>query len=208
MVSLSLALALTAAVLFGTSGSSQLAPAQRSDAVPAGISAPVPAPVVAAQNVAPVSQVPTDRLVAPARVDPQVGRLSIPAIGANAAIVRVSQLLPGRTFPVPQSVVQVAEYAVSDTTIMSGHVDSAKQGLGALYMLSRVQTGDDIWADGKHYRVVYTRLFLKSEIGQDHVLEDTWNAHSTPGRLVVVSCWGAFSNGHYDSNIVVIANKL
>ena len=204
MVSLSLALALTAAVLFGTSGSSQLAPAQRSDAVPAGISAPVPAPVVAP----PVSQVPTDRLVAPAVADIQVGRLSIPAIGANAAIVRVSQLLPGRTFPVPQSVAQVAEYAVSGTTIMSGHVDSAEQGLGALYMLSRVQTGDDIWANGKHYRVVYTRMFLKSELGQDHVLEDTWNAHSTPGRLVVVSCWGAFSNGHYDSNIVVIANKF
>ena len=198
---LGLSFGVLAAVLFGTSGSAQLAPQP-----PAQLIAPA-APVGVAVSQ-PRALVRKDRLAVPGPADTRAGRISIPAIGADANLVWASKLLPNGFFPVPDNVSQVGAYEVPGTTIMSGHVDSHESGLGALHLLSLVQTGDDIWADGQHYRVVYAHLFPKSTLAQAGLLEGVWNAHSAPGRLVVVSCWGDFSNGHYNSNQVVVAVKI
>ena len=92
-------------------------------------------------------------------------------------------------------------------TVIVGHVDSATRGLGALFHLDRVRTGDTIDVTGtgglsEHYRVTALRTVVKTtglstrELGSDG-----------PPRLVLITCGGPFDQRtkSYADNIVAFA---
>ena len=92
-------------------------------------------------------------------------------------------------------------------TVIVGHVDSATRGLGALFHLDRVRTGDTVDVTGtgglsEHYRITALRTVVKTtglstrELGNDG-----------PPRLVLITCGGPFDQRtkSYADNIVAFA---
>ncbi|MEP6853396.1 MAG: class F sortase [bacterium] len=89
--------------------------------------------------------------------------------------------------------------------VLAGHVDSAVQGLGAMFRLRQISRGSSITVtttSGRnwHYRVVALEEFPKTTIPLDKIFSRT----GAP-RLTVITCGGQFdaSTRSYDDNIVV-----
>lgn len=90
--------------------------------------------------------------------------------------------------------------------LLSGHVDSAKDGGGAFYPLKRARRGDVVKVtsdDGRtrSHRVTAVRKVLKSQ------LPDSIFSRTGPKRLVLVTCGGPFPPdvGHYRDNVILTA---
>ncbi len=97
--------------------------------------------------------------------------------------------------------------ATSGSVVLSGHVDSAQQGLGAFSRLGELEAGDVITvtdaAGGQlPYRVVGKEAFDKKSVP----LADLFS-RSGVARLTLITCGGAFDTaaGSYLDNIVVTA---
>jgi hypothetical protein len=92
------------------------------------------------------------------------------------------------------------------TVLIAGHVDTAKDGRGALFSLERIAIGTEVQvATGGApvtYRVVARRAYAKQRLPKD--LFTT----AGPARLVVITCGGTFSHGAYSSNEVVYAEPV
>jgi hypothetical protein len=92
------------------------------------------------------------------------------------------------------------------TVLVAGHVDTARDGRGALFGLERLDVGAriDVAAGDRTlgYRVAARRTYLKSRLPADLFERDT------APRLVLVTCGGAFRNGTYDRNVVVYATPI
>jgi hypothetical protein len=92
------------------------------------------------------------------------------------------------------------------TTLVAGHVDSARLGRGALFHLSQAPIGTvvTISADGhrQSYRVTARRRYLKKELPWRSLF-----AQTAAPRLVLVTCGGNFDHRtrHYTDNVVVLA---
>lgn len=90
------------------------------------------------------------------------------------------------------------------STLIAGHVDSAKRGAGAFFRLGRARRGDTVEvrsADGRtrRYRVTTVRRMSKNRLPSS-----IFSREGDP-RLVLVTCGGPFRDGHYRDNIVVTA---
>jgi hypothetical protein len=89
------------------------------------------------------------------------------------------------------------------TVLIAGHVDTARDGKGALYRLESLPVGAGIKVGAGDrsvaYRVEARRSYVKSKLPEDLFRRDT------EPRLVLVTCGGAFRNGSYDHNVVVYA---
>lgn len=92
------------------------------------------------------------------------------------------------------------------TVLIAGHVDTARDGKGALYRLARLPVGARIEVRGGDrtvaYRVTARRSYPKSRLPKDLFRRDA------DGRLALVTCGGAFRDGAYDHNVVVYAAPL
>ncbi len=92
------------------------------------------------------------------------------------------------------------------TVLIAGHVDTARDGKGALYRLESLPVGTRIEVRGGDrtvaYRVTARRSYPKSRLPKDLFRRDA------DGRLALVTCGGAFRNGAYDRNVVVYATPL
>ncbi|HEY6747272.1 MAG TPA: class F sortase [Mycobacteriales bacterium] len=93
-----------------------------------------------------------------------------------------------------------------DSTLIGGHVDSAKEGVGVLGALRGIDIGNrvvltDAFGVQHSYRVVARRLYPKYRLPQD-VFKVTGRA-----RLVLITCGGPFDedSGRYRDNVVVYA---
>jgi hypothetical protein len=94
----------------------------------------------------------------------------------------------------------------SGATVLTGHIDSAASGPGALFRLQDVRPGAMVivTAGGHTYRYVVqaTRAYLKTQLPAAAIFDQ----QVTP-RLIIVSCGGPFdaATGHYLDNIVAYA---
>ena len=161
---------------------------------PAGPSAAGPAP---AHRAAPF---------APARV-------RAPRIGIDAPVVPVT-VRPDGLLTVPSDVrtagwwsAGAAAAAPSGTVVLTGHVDSARQGPGAFFAIRTLEPGDRVIlssAGGRTaaYTVAARRQYPKSTLPAGQVFDQ-----DTTPRLVLVTCGGSFDRAtrHYSDNVVVYA---
>ena len=93
-----------------------------------------------------------------------------------------------------------------DSTLIGGHVDSAKEGMGVLGALREIDIGSrvvlsDAFGVQHSYRVAARRLYPKYGLPED-VFKVTGRA-----RLVLITCGGPFDedSGRYRDNVVVYA---
>jgi LPXTG-site transpeptidase (sortase) family protein len=91
------------------------------------------------------------------------------------------------------------------TTLLAGHVDSAKAGAGAFYALKSARRGDVVTVThgGKtlRYRVTTRKIMRKA------ALPTSIYTRTGSPKLVLVTCGGPFDarTGHYRDNVVVTA---
>lgn len=168
-------------------------------------------PKAAATSTAAAAAGPTSTAT-PAPV-PAPTRLRIPAIGVDAPVGPVGLNDQGQ-MAIPQQVQDIGWYeygpapgATQGSAVLSGHVDSAEQGLGAFSRLGELTAGDVITvtdAAGRQlpYRVVGKEAFDKKTVP----LADLFS-RSGAARLTLITCGGAFDSAakHYLDNIVVTA---
>jgi hypothetical protein len=89
------------------------------------------------------------------------------------------------------------------TVLIAGHVDTARDGEGALYRLESLPLGSRIEVRAGDrtigYRVTARRSYAKSRLPKELFRRDT------APQLALVTCGGAFRDGSYDHNVVVYA---
>jgi sortase (surface protein transpeptidase) len=143
-------------------------------------------------------------------------RLSIPALGIDAPIDPVGVDANG-AMALPKDVRRVGWYrfnpapgAAAGSVVVSGHVDSAEQGKGAMFDLGSADVGDLITIrseDGtRHaYRVTGRQTIVKKRLPVENLF-----AKSGPPRLVLITCGGPFitSLHSYRDNLVVAAEPV
>jgi hypothetical protein len=148
--------------------------------------------------------------VAQVALEPQY--LKIPALHVNAPIEPVG-IDPAGSLGVPDSPAVVGWWAggprpgsAVGTAVIDGHVDTAAYGPGALFNLRSLQPGDEIVVEGTaksvHFRVAALREYDKASLPTSDIF-----SQSVSGRLVIVTCGGAFDHitRHYRDNIVAYA---
>lgn len=115
---------------------------------------------------------------------------------------------------VPDDVSQAGWYrfgpapgAAAGSAVLAGHVDSARQGIGAFHALWSVEPGtlisvDRAGAPTLTYRVVSRESFAKTDMPIEAVF-----GTDGPARLTLITCGGAFDESarSYVENIVVTA---
>jgi sortase family protein len=169
---------------------------QRSAPEPPAVTAAAPAPVTAAA-LGPSEPV----------------RLRIPAIGVDAALLRLGLRADGRVEVPPPDSPAAGWYRYSPSpgepgpAVLLGHVDSARTGPGVFYDLPALAAGDPIEvarADGSTVRFVVERVgrYPKAAFPTAEVYGDRPGA-----ELRLITCGGAFdgASGHYLDNVVVFA---
>jgi hypothetical protein len=92
------------------------------------------------------------------------------------------------------------------TVLIAGHVDTARDGKGALYRLEKLPVGARIEVGAGDrtivYRVTARRSYAKARLPKELFRRDT------APQLALVTCGGAFRNGTYDRNVVIYAAAL
>ena len=140
-------------------------------------------------------------------------RLQIPAIDIDARVEAVGVDAKG-DMAVPEQVQQIGWYrfgaapgSSAGSVVMSGHVDSAVQGLGAFSKLGDLRAGDSITvsdATGRRlrYHVVGREAFDKKTAP----MADLFSRNGA-ARLTLITCGGDFDSSirSYVDNIVVTA---
>jgi hypothetical protein len=137
-------------------------------------------------------------------------RLVIPALDVDAPVDPVDA--PGADLQVPDDPARVGWWRAgatpgerSGSALLAGHVDTATDGPGALFLLDRLGPGDAVsvvttWGEVR-YVIAAVRHYAKPDLPDD--LADT----ARPARLVIVSCGGPFDRVQrsYLDNVVVYA---
>ncbi len=168
--------------------------------------APVPSryPAASGSTAVPGTRVPT---IGPPR------RLQIPAVRIDAPVEAVGVDDKG-DMAVPEQVQQIGWYrfgaapgSPTGSVVMSGHVDSAQQGLGAFAKLGELKSGDAITvsdAAGRslRYHVVGREVFDKKTVPLAELF-----SRNGAARLTLITCGGGFDSSirSYLDNIVVTA---
>jgi sortase (surface protein transpeptidase) len=143
-------------------------------------------------------------------------RLSVPSLGIDAPIVAVG-VQPDGSMAIPTAVQDVGWYEFGPepgssigSAVLAGHVDSAKQGKGALFALRTVGIGSRITvtlSSGRtvRYQVTGRELFVKKRLPTERLF-----ARDGPPRLVIITCGGPFIRAlsSYQDNLVVAAEPL
>lgn len=137
--------------------------------------------------------------------------LVIPSLRLTAPIDPVAVTAGSLDVPEPVTHVgwwrrSVSPGATAGTTVIDGHVDSARAGIGALFGLERLRSGDTVLVrtavSSVSYRVYARQIYAKAP-GLPPALFD----QRGPARLVLISCGGPFDQAShsYADNIAVFA---
>ncbi len=143
-------------------------------------------------------------------------RISIPTLNVNAPVTPEGVDATGE-MAIPEDIRTIGWYqwgstpgASAGSTVMVGHVDSAKSGAGAFFTLRTIADSAAITittADGQShvYRVIAREEFAKTVVPLAAIFDQ-----SGPPRLVLATCGGAFdrATGSYEDNIVVTAQPV
>jgi len=95
-------------------------------------------------------------------------------------------------------------------TVIAGHVDSRRLGLGVLAEMRKVRTGQLVTLSDARRSVTY-RISSTTNIPQARLAADTdVFAQDLPHRLVLITCGGEFNRTthHYTENIIVVAEPV
>jgi LPXTG-site transpeptidase (sortase) family protein len=96
------------------------------------------------------------------------------------------------------------------STVIAGHVDSAKGGVGFFAKLLRIKVGSKVTLQGNGHRLSYqvtsVQTVAKEALASDGRAFDQTGDH----RLVLITCTGDYrpDRGGYERNLVVIARPL
>lgn len=139
-------------------------------------------------------------------------RVRIPALGVDAAITPVGVAQDGEV-EVPEDVSTVGWYrfgpvpGAAGSSVLVGHVDDYRQGVGVLARIGDLDPGDTIEiadADGgvRGFTVVAREQWNKTEVPLDRLFD-----RGGEPRLVLLTCGGAFDDSRlgYTDNIAVTA---
>ncbi len=140
-------------------------------------------------------------------------QVQIAALNINAPVSAAGIGLADGALAVPSNVRRLGWWRdgaapgdANGTTLIAGHVDSAKQGAGSFNRLKSAKAGMKVrvtTADGtvRTYRVTKVQRILKAS------LPATIFTQRGARKLVLVTCGGPFNRsiGHYRDNIVVTA---
>jgi sortase family protein len=157
----------------------------------------------------PVSRAATT--VSPSPLQPT--RVRVPALDIDAPVYPVKISVPKGALDVPPLIHRAGWWldgmtpgSRTGSTLIAGHVDSAKAGLGAFGPLREARPGQTVQVTTKNgqrrtYRIVSVQVMLKEKLPP--------SIYSRLGRprLTLVTCGGPFdpSVGHYRDNVVVTA---
>ncbi len=152
-------------------------------------------------------------VVAPAPTMGVPARLQIPAIGIDAPVKAVGVDANG-DMAVPAQVQQIGWYrfgavpgSAAGSVVMSGHVDSAVQGLGAFSRLGDLRSGDTITvSDATGHRLRYHVAGREAFDKKTAPMADLFSRNGA-ARLTLITCGGDFDSSirSYVDNIVVTA---
>ena len=95
-------------------------------------------------------------------------------------------------------------------TVIAGHVDSRRYGLGFLAEMRSVRTGQAVVLSNARRSVTY-RITGVTSVPQARLAADTdVFSQSVPHRLVLITCGGPFNTEthHYTENIIVVADPV
>jgi len=138
-------------------------------------------------------------------------RLRLAALAVDAAVTPVdTDADGGLAIPDDPAVVGwwrsgAAPGSTAGTVVLVGHVDTARDGPGALFRLATLEPGDRVavatGAGTREYAVTGVRDYPKAQLPAE--VFDTAGAP----RLVLVTCGGAFDRRtrHYADNVVAYA---
>jgi hypothetical protein len=140
-------------------------------------------------------------------------RVRLPPRGIDAPVFPVSISVSAGTLAVPPLIHRLGWWmdgmtpgSRTGSTLIAGHVDSARAGPGAFFRLREARRGDPVQVITKNgathtYRVVSVQVMPKSELPAS-----IYSRRGRP-RLVLVTCGGPFdpSVGRYRDNVVVTA---
>lgn len=139
--------------------------------------------------------------------------LAIPSLSIKAPIVAVGVDATGE-MAIPESISTVGWYkwgpgpgAAQGSIVMSGHVDSARDGLGAFFQLRTISTGATVSVTLGGGAVRTYRVIAREEFPKTNVPLAKLFARDGPERLTLITCGGSFNRqaGSYYDNIVVTA---
>jgi Sortase domain len=139
--------------------------------------------------------------------------LTIPSLKISAPIDPVT--VNNGSLVVPTDITRVGWWvdstppgAATGTTVVDGHVDSARNGLGALFYISRLRPGaiielTTVTGSTLRYRVYAGRTYRKANGLPAQLFSETG-----PGRLVLITCGGPFNykTHSYADNVVIFAS--
>jgi Sortase domain len=139
-------------------------------------------------------------------------RLVIPRLHLSAPIDPVA-VRADRGLDVPDDAARLGWWVGSalpgsarGAVLVAGHVDTLRNGPGALYRLESLPLGSriDVAAGGRtvSYRTVARRSYVKSGLPAALFRPDT------APHLALVTCGGAFRNGRYADNVVIYAEPV
>ena len=96
------------------------------------------------------------------------------------------------------------------STVIAGHVDSDRYGLGFFARLRRIQVGNTVMLRRDPHRLRY-RVAAINEVPKKALATQSEAFKQTgPHRLILITCTGNFhrDRGGYDSNLVVVAKPV
>ncbi|MBS3941891.1 MAG: class F sortase [Actinobacteria bacterium] len=160
----------------------------------------------------------TRRQASPAAVDvtpsvlPPPQRLRVPALDVSARVVPVALTADG-AMELPDDVSEVGWFSPgpvpgqSGSAVLAGHVDSREQGRGALFDLPDLVPGDTVEVDAGEDGTTTWRVVGRAAYPKDTLPIAELFRRDGPARLVLITCGGEFdpATGHYDDNVVVVA---
>lgn len=147
---------------------------------------------------------------------PEPVRLGLPSLGVTSSLLQLGQAADGSLeIPAPgPDYDRAGWYRYSPApgalgpAVIAGHVDSAAAGPSVFFRLSSLRPGDTALVtrtDGSvaEFAVDDVRRYPKGQFPTELVYGDTDHA-----ALRLITCGGAFANGHYLDNIVVRASLV
>jgi len=145
-------------------------------------------------------------------------RLSLPTLGVSALVQ--DEVTTQGVLGVPPDPAQVGWWTGSDrpgsptgSTVLDGHVDSARTGASALYRLTELRAGDPIVVSDAQGRDVTYRVYARQVYPKHRGLPGSLFTATGPPRLVLITCGGPFDgtarsyqgNVANQGNVVVLA---
>lgn len=139
--------------------------------------------------------------------------VTIPSLGIEAPVAPVGVDAAGDV-AIPERVDTVGWYrfaalpdAVQGSTVLVGHVDSARQGAGAFFPLHTVTKGAAVRIRMPSNRVLHYRVVARAEFRKAAVPLDALFSLSGAPRLTLITCGGPFDaqRRSYQDNVVVTA---